>query len=153
VKELRPDALHVRIQDGVDEREFSLPRRYTLTHSDRTGRLFLGIGKEFCKEQLSGIYTRLMRDEILAEWRKVEADYQLHVLCHVSGGLVFGSARMRLGIFKQHMRLVLEALRYGDREMYASRPDLSRARVIVHYCSTDPHIDQVQDLGMICDFA
>jgi len=152
VKDLRPDVLHVRFHDKVDTREFSLPRRYTLTHSDRTGHLFLGIGREFCEEQISGIYTLLMRDEVLAEWREAEGDYQLHVLCHVSGGLVFGSARMRLIIFKQYMRLVLEALRYGDRGIYDSRPDLSGARVIVHYQSAHPEIDHLQDLGIIGDF-
>jgi len=153
VRELRPDVLHVRFHDKVDKQGFSLPRRYTLTHSDRTGHLFLGIGKEFCKEQISGIYTLLMRDEVLAEWRKVEGNYQLHVLCHVSGGLVFGSARTRLLIFRQHMRLVLEAMRYGDRGIYDSHPNLSKAKVKVHYRSTDPEIDHVQDLGTIGDFA
>ena len=38
------------------------PRKYTLTHSDRTGRLFLTIDKEYNEQQISGLYTRLMRD-------------------------------------------------------------------------------------------
>jgi hypothetical protein len=153
MRELNPDALQVRFIDGVTWDDFSLPRRYTLTHSDRTGDLFLGIGKEFCQEQTSGLYTRLMRDEVLAEWMGVDGVYQLHVLCHVSGGLVFGSARTRLGIFRQHMRLVLEALRHGDKGIYASHPELDKGRVLVHFCSKDPEIDQLQDYGPISDFA
>jgi hypothetical protein len=132
---------------------FSLPRRYTLTHSDRTGELFLTVSKDFCKEQVSGVYTRLMRDEVLAEWREVDGELELHVLCHVSGGVVFGSARMRLGIFKQHMRLVLEALRFGDQDVYSGRPELDAARAKVHFCSKDPSLDCVQDYGPMSGFA
>ncbi len=148
---LNPESLHTRF-DSVDSGQFSLPRRYTLTHSDRTGDMFLTVGKDFCHQQISGIYTRLMRDEVLAEWREEDGGLELHVLCHVSGGVVFGSARMRLGIFKQHMRLVLEALRFGDQGIYAERPELDAARVKVHFCSKDPTIDQVQDYGPVSGF-
>jgi magnesium dechelatase len=149
--ELNPEALHTRF-DSLESHTFSLPRRYTLTHSDRTGEMFLTVGKDFCQEQISGLYTRLMRDEVLAEWRDWDGGLELHVLCHVSGGVVFGSARMRLGIFKQQMRLVLEALRFGDRDIYAVRPELDAVRVKVHFCSKDPVIDQVQDYGPVSGF-
>ena len=39
------------------------PRRYTLTHSDQTGELFLVIGSEFAYEQLT-----TKRDEVVGEW-------------------------------------------------------------------------------------
>ena len=40
------------------------------------------------RAQISGWYTRLMRDEVLAEWLEDEDGPALHVYCHVSGGLV-----------------------------------------------------------------
>lgn len=43
-----------------------MPRAYTLTHSDRTGDLFLSIGPKHDEAQVAGLYTRLMRDE---SWR------------------------------------------------------------------------------------
>jgi hypothetical protein len=152
MRELNPDALHIRY-DGAAIEDFSLPRRYTLTHSDRTGDLFLTIGSDFCHKQISGLYTKLMRDEVLAEWRESEGGHELHVLCHVSGGVVFGSSRMRLGIFKQHMRLVLEALRFGDRGIYGRNPELDQAKVMVHFCSKDPELDHIQDYGPVSYFA
>ncbi len=150
---LDPDILHVKYLDGIEVNDFSLPRRYTLTHSDSTGHMFLGIGRNYCKEQISGLYTRFMRDEVLAEWKKYGDDYQLHVLCHVSGGLIFGSRRMRLAIFKQHMPLVLEALRCGDRGIYERCPELNRSRILVHFCSRDPATDRIQGYGSISDFS
>ena len=146
MRELNPNVLHVTYSGDIEVNHFSLPRRYTLTHSDRTGHMFLGIGRQFSKKQISGFYTRFMRDEVLAEWRQAGENYRLHVFCHVSGGLVFGSARMRLAIFKQHMR-------WGDREIYSACPGLDGSRVIVHFCSKDPKIDRTQDYGPTSDFS
>ncbi len=49
---------------------FPLPRRYTLTHNDVTGALALSIGSEYNSAQLEGWYVRMIRDEVLAEWRR-----------------------------------------------------------------------------------
>ena len=89
---LIPDKLHIRWMENVSRDTFSLPRCYTLTHSDATGDLFLTIGVEIDAEQIAGWHTRCMRDEVTAEWRRQEGGYQLHLDCHVSGGVVFGPA-------------------------------------------------------------
>ena len=60
--------LHVSFGDEVDSKTLSLPRRYTLTHSDVTGELFLTIARDYDKKQIGGWYTRFMRDEVLGEW-------------------------------------------------------------------------------------
>ena len=59
--ELNPNKLHVSFQAGASAQELSLPRRHTLTHSDVTGDLFLTIGIDYNRKQVSGFYTRLMR--------------------------------------------------------------------------------------------
>ena len=56
------------------------PRRYTLTHNDLTRHLTLSVSKEFNETQTSIWYTKLLRDEVLAEWRSDG----LHVFCQVS---------------------------------------------------------------------
>jgi magnesium dechelatase len=61
-----------------------LPRRYTLTHNDITGALYLSIGSEYNEAQISGFYTRLLRDEVVAEW-VFDVRPTLHLYCHVSG--------------------------------------------------------------------
>ena len=129
---LDPKKLHVRV-DGVMPDVLALPRRYTLTHSDKTGDLYLTIGSNFDYEQISGWYTRLMRDEVLAEWKKEQDRFYLHVYCHVCGGFVFGSASFREWIFRREMPLVLEAIRYGDRELFAKDSRLDQAEVLVHF--------------------
>jgi hypothetical protein len=130
---LQPEKLHVRLAGGTTADGPVTPRRYTLTHSDTTGELFLTIAPAFDRDQISGWYTRFMRDEVLAEWRADEDGPALHVFCHVSGGLVLGPAGWRYAIFQHELPLVLEAFRYGDAALYAVQPALDGAPVWVHF--------------------
>ena len=147
MSDLDPAKLHVRYEGAVRADGPLTPRRYTLTHSDRTGELFLTIGPSHDNRQISGWYTRLMRDEVLAEWLEEAGQRSLHVHCHVSGGLVLGSASWRLSIFQRHMRQVLQAFRMGDASLYAADPSLDQAHAVVHYHSHKPDLARVEDLG------
>ena len=84
---LRPEKLKVRYLDSLSPNNQKFPRRYTLTHSDRTGNLFLTIGSDYDYKQIKGWYTRLMRDEVLAELIIDEDGPALHVYCQVVRGL------------------------------------------------------------------
>ncbi len=89
---LNPKKLHVTYLSGVGPKAPIAWRHYTLTHSDITNDLYLTIGCDYNLKQISGWYTRFMRDEILAEWKGSQDAPSLHVYCHVSGGLVFARA-------------------------------------------------------------
>ncbi len=149
---LRPERLHVRWADGVAPDGPVTPRRYTLTHSDTTGELFLTVGADYDREQISGWYTRLMRDEVLAEWRQDADGPALHVSCHVSGGLAFGPAGWRYAIFQRELPLVLEAFRHGDRALYAAHPELDQAPVKVHFHSTWRRYHGMERWGTLADY-
>ncbi len=146
MSELNPNKLTVRLLEGVSGGNPILPRAYTLTHSDTTGDLFLTIGPVHDRSQISGWYTRLMRDEVLAEWQFLN-EPSFHVHCHVSGGIVFGSAKWRYSIFRQHMRMVLEAFRFGDQNLFEVHPDLDRAKIWVHFHSNKESYNQIEDWG------
>jgi len=133
---LMPEKLKVIISGDVTETDPVTPRRYTLTHSDATGELVLTIGSEYDRRQISGWYTRLMRDEVLAEWIKRDTSYSLDVYCHVSGGLIFGGSSMRESIFLSEMPLVLEALRFGDRLLFDRYVELDEAVIKIHLQSS-----------------
>lgn len=109
-------------------------RRYTLTHSDRTGDLFLTIGLEYDREATAELQARLMADEVLAEWTERDGEPRLVLHCRAQGGLpVFGTARMRVRIFRSYMPMVLEALRLGDAALADGHPELDDAPVEVVY--------------------
>jgi hypothetical protein len=144
---LRPEKLHVRVTGDVLPAEPVTPRRYTLTHSDATGDLYLTVGPEYDEAQISGWYTRLMRDEVLAEWRDEEHGPALHVHCHVSGGLALGSAGWRDQIFRRELPLVLEALRHGDQALFAAHPHLDQAPIWVHFHAAQSGYRRVERWG------
>ncbi|MGD8996474.1 MAG: staygreen family protein [Anaerolineae bacterium] len=149
---LRAEKLHVTFAPGTQPERPIVPRAYTLTHSDRTGDLYLTIGLEHDRKQISGLYTRLMRDEVLADWREDEDGFVLHVHCHVSGGLTVGSAKMRLAIFRHELPLVLEAFRYGDRHLFDAHPHLDQAAVLVHFRARQRRYDTVERWGPPADY-
>ena len=136
---------------GVEKGSPVSPRRYTLTHSDRTGEIFLTVGRDFDTRQMSGFYTRLMRDEVLGEWTIEEGMPALHIYCHVSGGLVLGRSTWRLAIFRREMPLVLEAIRYGDQGLFEERPELDRCPITVHFHMGDR--EETEGWGSPADYA
>ena len=100
----------------------------------------------------SGLYTRLMRDEVLAEWAASADGPELRAYCHVSGGVVFGSAGMRDAIFRRELPLVLEAFRYGDSAFFAAHPELDRAPVMVYFQSHLARYNRVEPWGAPADY-
>jgi hypothetical protein len=149
---LQPAKLHVRFCEPATPDGPLAPRAYTLTHSDTTGDLFLTIGTRYDQKQIRGWYTRLMRDEVLAEWGEYQDNPALHVHCHVSGGIVFGLAGWRYKIFRYHMPLVLEAFRYGDRALLEAQPELDQAPILVHYHAWQRRYRRIERWGTPADY-
>ncbi|MEW8972212.1 MAG: staygreen family protein, partial [Mesobacillus sp.] len=57
-------------------------RKYTLTHSDITGELFLSIGNVYDYQAIN--YE--MRDEVLADWITINGEYLLYGKVYISNG-------------------------------------------------------------------
>lgn len=150
--ELNPEKLHTHFIDGVSQEGPLKSRKYTLTHSDTTGDLFLTIGTHYNEAQISGWYTRFMRDEVIAEWIEDEETHSLHIHCHVSGGLVLGPAGWRYGIFKRHMPMVIEAFIYGDQGLIDNHPELVESKVFVHFHATKKKFNRTEEWGTLGDY-
>jgi hypothetical protein len=151
MSDLKPDKLQVKFIGKAGPTGPSQPRRYTLTHSDTTGDLFLSIGDDYDQQAIAGWYTRLMRDEVLAELLPGEGGPELHVHCHVSGGIVFGPAKWRAAIFRRHLPQVLEAFRSGDRTLFEHNPTWANPLVIVHFHAKSKHLNVREAWGRLSD--
>eukprot|EP00879_Flechtneria_rotunda_P023601 GHRR01024968.1.p1 GENE.GHRR01024968.1~~GHRR01024968.1.p1 ORF type:complete len:226 (+),score=49.13 GHRR01024968.1:159-836(+) len=114
-------------------------RRYTLTHNDVTGALKLSIGPQYNVQQVQGFYTRILRDEITAEWLFTagsDAPAELHIYCHVSGEERWmAPPQLRNFIFRREMTLVLDTFAYADKDFLQVFPQLQQAEVYVHFQS------------------
>ena len=151
---MRLDIKKLYVKDKIGQDKTKLkpwPRKYTLTHSDLTGDLFLTIARAFELNQISDFYTRVMRDEVLAEWIKGET-YSLHVNCHVSGGICFGSASLRDKIFRRELPLALEAICNGDRRLFELFNYLVDSSVIMHFNSKKKGFHKTDNWEKIRDY-
>ena len=153
MQRLNPSKLQVTYLTGTTPEQFTVPRRYTLTHSDINGNLFLSIGREYETKQIAGFYTRLMRDEVLAELSDSIDSPVFRIYCHISGGFVFGSARFRYKIFKSELPLVLEAIRYGDRALFKYHPELDNASVHIHMQSNNKRFNKIENWGSMSRYS
>lgn len=152
MERLNPEKLHVTYLTGTTPENLVLPRLYTLTHSDRTGELFLTIGGQYNKQQISKLYTRLMRDEVLAQLADDRDRPVFKVYCHVSGGLIIGTAKWRYNIFHSELQLVLEAIRYGDRTLFEKNAQLDNTPVLIHFQSSNSRFNKDENWGVMADY-
>jgi len=154
MKRLNPEKLQViNLCDDEEFKSGKSARCYTLTHSDLTGDMLLTIGSCYDKKQVSGFYTRLMRDEVLAELVKTDTGWELKVHCHVSGGLILGTSKWRDDIFHAELPLALEAICYGDRSIFTSDTEFGKASIKVHFHSHLDKYNRVEDWGTVADCA
>ncbi|OAY80418.1 Protein STAY-GREEN, chloroplastic [Ananas comosus] len=134
---------------GVDGEKHpeKLPRAYTLTHSDITSKLTLAISHTINRAQ--GWYNKLQRDEVVAEWKKVQGKMSLHVHCHISGGhfLLDLIASLRYYIFRKELPVVLKAFVHGDKDLLRNHPELEEATVWVYFHSNLPEFNRVECWG------
>jgi hypothetical protein len=152
MKYLSPGKLYVKYINSTTPEGLVLPRRYTLTHSDISGKLFLTIGREYDTKQISSLYTRIMRDEVLCEFIREEDSLVFRVYCHVSGGFVLGTCKLRYTIFCHELPLALEAIRFGDRNLFKKNPNLDNAPVLIRFQSTNNRFNKDENWGTMADY-
>ncbi|KAL0393453.1 UNVERIFIED_CONTAM: protein STAY-GREEN, chloroplastic [Sesamum latifolium] len=136
---------------GIDE-EKVVPRTYTLTHCDFTSNLTLSISQTTNTAQIQGWYSRLQRDEVVGEWKKIKGKMCLHVHCHISGAhfLLDLFANLRYYIFCKELPVVLKAFVHGDKTLFNSYPELRQAPAWIHFHSNIPEFNKVECWGPLC---
>ncbi|MFW9922243.1 MAG: staygreen family protein [Candidatus Thorarchaeota archaeon] len=148
---LNPKKLHVEYMDSKNN-EFSLPRKYTLTHSDQTGDMYLTIGKHYNDEQISNWYTKFMRDEVLGEWLIKNNQKELHLYFHICGGFIFGWAKLRDTIIRSHLKLVFQSIRYGEKELIQIYSELDLSPIYAHFNSKNKKYRVIEQHGFLQDY-
>lgn len=140
----QPEKLSIVYREDVTKTEPIIPRKYTLTHSDFTGELFLTIGKQFAWDQ----FNSGLRDEVIGEWRFNGGNLFYHVYLLIAGKEHdLNSAIQRNEIFRRELPLALTAIRYGDRHLFERFPNLDGAPIIVNFLSIYPSFNRQENWG------
>ncbi len=145
-----PEKLFVQFRNGMTTMKPVIPRRYTLTHSDDTGDLFLTIGNEFAWDKVN---TK-MRDEVLGEWITNGECFYFYLYLYIEKGEYNQNASAKRNeIFRRELPLALTAIRYGDRSLFDQYPKLDRANIIVNFLSTYPQFARQENWGSFSSYS
>ncbi|KAK9216263.1 hypothetical protein WN944_008270 [Citrus x changshan-huyou] len=142
----------VFLGEGMNDYSRILPRTYILSHCDFTANLTLTISNVINLEQLRGWY---IKDDVVAEWKKVRDDMCLHVHCYVSGPSPLRdlAAEFRYHIFTKEMPLVLKAVLHGDSMLFRENAELMNALVRVYFHSSSKIYNRMECWGPLKDAA
>lgn len=120
-------------------------RKYTLTHSDDTGELFLDIGTTYNYQAIDW----KLRDEVLVELRVDQFNRVCFVgVAHVDQGqFPKEQAQFRYNIFRKEMNTALKGIFYGDQPFFSNYPQLLDAPIYIMYESIFPEFHHIVYYG------
>ncbi len=138
----------VWINYRIEDLEGLRPRRYTLTHSDDSGEIYLIIDSNYHYEKLTH-----NRDEVLAEFKTDDGlNYYFFVYIRVDGTDGIKSASKRNEIFKRELPLALSSIRYGDPYLFIVSPQIIQTPIYVYFQSDDPNFNRIEYYGTFIDY-
>ncbi|MBO0959901.1 staygreen family protein [Neobacillus sp. MM2021_6] len=144
MSQFQASKLHTTFLPSANETLPVSGRKYTLTHSDTTGHLFLTVGPYY---NLTAIHVH-MRDEVLAEWTRQQDQFTFVAHVYVSGGeFDEQAAKKRFMIFQREAPLALTAIFYGDRAFFSNYPQLLDSPIYLYFESTYSPFHQVLYYG------
>lgn len=147
LSEFDPKKLKVSLKNGISIMESIDLRKYTLTHSDETGELFLTIGKEYDEESID--YK--VRDEVLGTWCKKDK-YYLLLAVQVDNGEGVLNASIRDKVFREELPLAIKSIISGDNLFIENNKELYDALVIVKFNSDINEYNCIEEWGYVKDY-
>jgi hypothetical protein len=144
VRELNSQKVFVQYRDIMKPYEPVKGRRYTITHSDTTGDLFVFVSQNYADDQITS-----MRDEVRVAWDKNKKGLALIGSVIVDGKGVTGNSYIRNKIFYNEMPTALQALRQADRFLFENEPKLDDTPVFIHFLSSNREYNKTYDFGVI----
>ncbi|MFC4411687.1 staygreen family protein [Chungangia koreensis] len=143
-----PEKLSVTYTEGITSSSPVIPRRYTLTHSDSTGELFLNVGINYAWGKINAL-----RDEVLGEWKECGNSLCFCIYLYIDqGDFTQAVSAKRYEIFRRELPLALTAIRYGDRILFNTLPYLDQAPIIVNFMSSYPQFARQENWGTFQGF-
>lgn len=143
----QPEKLNVNYKDKIGISSPLIPRKYTLTHSDESGELFLSIGSKYDLDQID--YNN--RDEVLGSWEK-DGEYYLLITVEVDNGDELSNTIKRDKIFRQELPLALVAIIYGDNLLLENNKGLYEAPIRVKFNSKINEYNVLEEWGIVKDY-
>lgn len=146
--DFNPDKLETTFIDPMTPYGPIKDRKYTLIHSDTTGMMFLDISNQYNYK----VVNPKLRDEILGSWKLCDNNsYSLILYAYVGNGNLL-NALFKYNAFKYHLNLAIQAIIYGDRDLFKTYPNLTKTPIYVKFDSPIPIFDGYEFYGYVKDY-
>ncbi len=119
-------------------------RKYTMTHSDITGDLFVTVALVYADDLITS-----MQDQVLLHWIKTNEALVLYGKVIIDGSGALGNPDIRNKIFIKELPTALQAIRYGDRFLFNKYPTLDNSKILIKFISSDPNYNKLYSFGNI----
>lgn len=143
-----PDKLETNIIPPTTSTEPIEGRKYTLTHSDDTGMMFLDISNKY---NYSAINEKL-RDEVLGKWKIYDFNCYILIFYVYVGGDDYSTASKRYSTFKYHLNSAIQAILFGDSALLSEHTYLLNMPIYVKFDSDIPVFDNYEFYGLVSDY-
>lgn len=145
---------YYRRQVFIEFRELVTPlmplrdRKYTMTHSDETGDLFVTVATMFAEDKVGPT-----RDEVRLEWSTIKDMPILYGEVLIDGeGISPDKSEVRDNIFKREMPLALQAIYHADEQLFNANPELKNTPVLIHFISSQASYNKLYSFGTIGEY-
>lgn len=147
MKKMDSSRVHGELRDRVSPVSPILGRKYTVTHSDETGELFVTIGRQFADDKIGEL-----RDEVLLVFENTETGTVLLGEVLVSDEEMNFAPERRNEIFLREMPKALQAVRIADARLYQAKPELDFITILIWFRSDDPKYNKLYDFGQMKEY-
>ena len=144
MREINPRKVFVQYRDIMKPYEPVRDRKYTITHSDTTGELFVFVSENYAEDKI----TKL-RDEVRIVWGQYNNQLALIGTVIVDSNDIAGDPYIRNSIFYNEMPIALQALRQADRFLFEKYYNLDSTPVYIRFISSNPEYNKIYDFGNI----
>ncbi|MGG5463273.1 staygreen family protein [Clostridium sp. B9] len=138
-----PRRLSVEFRTGITDEKPVEGRKYTLTHCDETGELFLTVALTYAYDKINS----MKRDEVFGEWKRVDKRFIFKIYVYVDGNGGKADAAKRERIFRKELPLALSAIKYGDRKFLEDNKNLLDSPIIVRFISAYDEFNKIENYG------
>lgn len=129
---------------------FSLPRKYTNIHNDKTQEILLSVGKNYNAIMLASPEAVNVETQIIGKWCYSNKNKKYSIVLHAIVSTVKNpAAQIRNTIICKELSLVLEAIALAETALLTLHPKLGNTKIYVNFHSIDKKYNRVEYWGKL----
>ena len=140
--------VNVKMVNPINATSPILFRRYTLTHSDENGELFLTIAPFYDLDSID----QVKRDEVCGQWVIVNDDIYILTLFVFVGNFSYEISSKRYQIFLEELPLAVSSILNADKDFFNANSNLIDSNISMRFISSHAEFNKTVFYCRVKDF-